>query len=124
MAIATQSTRELALAACQAGKLSFGDIAATFNIHRDTLWIWRKQHQQGITAPKPRGHTPAKFQGELLDELDTFVAEHSDATLEDIKDHFTGRVDCSIVTISNTLKRLRWAFKKRRYTRVSRTETM
>ncbi len=42
-------------------------------------------------------------------------------TLEALRAHFAGRVDCSIVAIHNALRRLDYRFKKSRYERVSKT---
>jgi len=53
--------------------------------------------------------------------LDRFVQEHPDATLEAIRVHFVGTVDCSIVAIHNALKRLGYRFKKSRYEQVNKT---
>jgi hypothetical protein len=44
-------------------------------------------------------------------------------TLEQLRERFSPRVECSTVTIHNTLKRLDYRFKKSRYERVSKTDT-
>ena len=100
------------------------EIAATFQV--STFWIHkllRQRRDTGNIAPKPQnqGRKPL-FQGEILKKLEQFIDVHSDATLEEIKRHFSGVVECSIVTTHNTLKRLDLHYKKNRYMRVSKTE--
>lgn len=84
----------------------------------------RQRRTTGSVSPRPRPGRPAAFRGENLDALDRFVQAHPDATLEAIRVHFAGTVDCSIVAIHNALKRLGYRFKKSRYERVSRTGPM
>jgi|GEM_PF-5695272 len=48
----------------------------------------------------------------MLKELDELVESRCDITLAEIKEHFSGRVSCSLQTISNNLKRLGWGYKK------------
>ena len=101
-------------------------IAKTFCV--SAIWIRKLLHrkrQTGSIAPHPQnqGRKPA-FRDKQLEELNKFVAAHSDATLEEIKEHFAGTVDCSIVAIHTTLKRLGWNYKKKRYTRLSKTGLM
>jgi hypothetical protein len=55
--------------------------------------------------PRTQGRKPA-FRGTDLEQLNDFVEENPDATLEEIREHFSDSVDCSIVAIHNTLKRL------------------
>ena len=102
------------------------DIAETFSV--STSWIRKllqRRRQTGSIEPLPRtqGRKPA-FQGKNLKRLEQFIKAHPDATLEEIKQHFSGVVDCSIVTIHNTLKRLDLRYKKNRYVPVSKIEKM
>jgi transposase len=118
--------RKRVLATYDSGKFSLNHIAEQFQV--TTRWIQklrRQREQEGSIAPKPQnqGRKPA-FQGKHLEQLNTFVQTHPDATLEDIQEHFSRRVPCSIVTIHNTLKRLGWRYKKNRYEPVSKTGKM
>lgn len=83
--------------------------------------LLRQRRATGSISPRPRPGRPPAFRGENLDTLDWFVQEHPDATLEAIRVHFVGTVDCSIVAIHNALKRLGYHFKKSRYERVNKT---
>jgi len=102
------------------------EIARMFNV--STFWIrklLRQRSQTGDIAPLPRnqGRKPA-FRGTDLEQLNAFVAENPDSTLEEIREHFSDTVDCSIVAVHNTLKGLGWRYKKNHYVRVNKTEMM
>ncbi len=99
-------------------------IAKVFGV--SAIWIRKllqRKRQTGSLDPSPRtqGRKPA-FQGVHLSELDDFVRSHPDATLEEMKDHFADRVDCSVVAIHQTLKRLGWRYKKKRYEPRNKTD--
>jgi transposase len=102
------------------------EIAATFSV--STSWIRKllqRRSKTGSIDPSPRtqGRKQA-FRGKQLNELDNFIKSHPDATLEEIKRHFSGKVNCSIVTIHNNLQRLGWHYKKNRYVPANKTEKM
>ena len=101
-------------------------IAHTFSV--SAIWIRKllqRRRKTGSIEPLPRnqGRKPA-FRGANLQQINDFVEKKPDATLEEIKEYFAGRVNCSIVAIHNTLKRLGWRYKKNCYVRVSKTEKM
>ena len=73
--------------------------------------------------PRTQGRKPA-FRDQHIQELNDFVKKYPDATLEEIREAFEGRVDCSIQAVANALKRLDWRYKKNRYVRASKTEKM
>ena len=115
--------RKRVLSAYDSKKYTLKQIAEQFQV--TTRWIQKlrqQREQEGSIAPRPQnqGRKPA-FRGKLLQELDDFVNKHSDATLEEIRQYFEGRVDCSIVAVHNALKRLGWRYKKNRYEPVSKT---
>lgn len=124
MAIASQDVRWRAIQAYRSKEGSQEQIARMFQIGRRTLQVWLKEfNEAGKLAPAARGHNPAAFQGEYLEELNSCVAMQPDITLEQLHEHFKGRVDCSIPTIHNTLRRLGWVYKKSRYEQANKTET-
>jgi transposase len=101
-------------------------IANTFSV--SAIWIRKllqRRRETGSIEPLPRtqGRKPA-FRGSDLTQLNDFVKKHSDATLEEIKEHFSSKVNCSLVAIHYTLKRLGWRYKKKRYEPVNKTEKM
>lgn len=102
------------------------EIARMFNV--STFWIrklLRQRSQIGDIAPLPRtqGRKPA-FGETDLKRLNAFVEKSPDSTLEEIREHFSDTVDCSIVAVHNALKRLGWRYKKNRYERANKIETM
>ena len=109
--------RKRVMAAYDSGKYTLKQVAEQFQV--TARWIQqirRRRKLDGTIAPHPQnqGRKPA-FRGKQLEELDEFVRDHPDATLEEIKEHFAGKVTCSIVAIHYTLKRLGWRYKKKRY---------
>jgi transposase len=111
--------RKRVLHAVDSGIRTREQIAAMFSV--STFWIrklLRQRRDRGDISPQPQNQgRKAVFAGANLQTLDAFVATHPDATLEEIKERFSGTVDCSIVTIHTTLKRLGWNYKKKRYMR-------
>ena len=102
------------------------EIAETFSV--STSWIRKllqRRRETGSLEPSPctQGRKPA-FGSANLEQLNNFVREKPDSTLEEIKEHFSTKVNCSIVAIHNALKRLGWCYKKNRYEPPSRTEKM
>jgi len=118
--------RKRVLAAYDSGTYSLNLVAKQFQV--TTRWIQKlrqRRKQEGSIAPKPQnqGRKPA-FQGKNLKRLEQFIKAHPDATLEETKQHFSGVVNCSIVAIHQTLKRLDLRYKKNRYVPASKTEKM
>jgi transposase len=64
------------------------------------------------------------FRGTNLQQLNSFVEQNPDSTLEEMKEHFSDKVNCSIVAIHNALKSLGWHYKKNRYELVNKAEKM
>lgn len=119
MDIATEGTRQRAIAAYQAGEGTQDQIADMYRITPRTFsrW-WRRFQQHGTAAPGGRGHRQAAYVGDDLLALDREVAAHPDATLEQLRER-TGK-DCSLEAVRQALLRLDWHYKKNRYERVSR----
>ena len=118
--------RQRVLAAIDAGGATREQIAETFQV--STAWMRRllqRRRTEGTIAPRGHGggRRPA-FEGPLLEELDRVVQQTPDRTLESLQAYFSGRVNCSIVAISNALRRLDYQFKKNRYERASKTDLM
>ena len=118
--------RKRVLGAYDSDKYSLGQIAEQFQV--TIRWIQklrRQREREGTIAPRPQnqGRKPA-FRGTDLELLDDFVRENPDSTLEEIKEHFFGQVDCSVVAIHHALKRLGWRYKKNRYEPANKIEKM
>jgi transposase len=105
--------RQRILDAYDAGEGTRQQIADRFTV---SLGLVKKLLAQrkatGSIAPKPRPGRPAAFSGESLERLEAYVRQRPDATLEEIRQHFAGEVQCSIVAVHNALKRLDWRCKK------------
>ena len=111
MGIASSELRERALTAYQAGKGTQEDIAALYGIASRTFQRWWQQYQlTGSTCPKQRGHRQAVYTGKELKRLDRAIAEHPDATLEELRE-LTGK-SCSIMAVHRAVVRLEYSLKK------------
>ena len=101
-------------------------IAETFSV--STSWIrklLRRRRETGSLKPSPRTQGRKRAFGSAdLEQLNNFVRKKPDSTLEEIKEHFSAHVHCSVVTVHNALKRLGWRYKKNHYEPLSRTEKM
>lgn len=118
--------RERIVAAYDTGEGCRQQIADRFKVSLGLVKKLLAQHRNlGTIEPQYQnvGRKPA-FDGESLKQLDKFLQNHSDATLMEIQEHFTGRVSCSLQAIANAIKRLGWSYKKKHYERLSRTEKM
>jgi len=118
--------RKRVLAACDRQEQTITEITKQFQVSRRWIEKLRKRRAEfGTIAPAERtqGRKPA-FVGNMLKELDELVESQCDITLAEVKEHFVGRINCSLQAIANNLKRLGWGYKKNRYMRLSRTEKM
>jgi transposase len=101
-------------------------IAEIFGV--SARWIRKLiKHKQtyGSIEPLPRtqGRKPA-FDPKHLQELEELLLQRCDITLAEIQEHFAGRINCSYQAVANAIKRLNWGYKKNRYERLNRIETM
>ena len=118
--------RKRVLAACDRREQTITEITKQFQVSRRWIEKLRKRRTEfGTIAPAQRtqGRKPA-FVGSMFKELDELVESQCDITLAEVKEHFTGRVNCSLQAIANNLKRLGWGYKKNHYERLSKTEKM
>ncbi len=111
MGIASSELRERALTAYRAGKGTQEEVAALYGITPRTFQRWCQQYQRtGSTHPKQRGHRVAVYTGKELKRLDRAIAEHPDATLEELRE-LTGK-SCSIMAVHRAVVRLEYSLKK------------
>jgi transposase len=116
--------RKRVLAAYDSGKYTLQQVSEQFQVTARWIQQLRQRREgEGTIAPYPQnqGRKPA-FRGNQLEELNEFVSRHPDATLEEIREHFSEKVTCSLVAIHHTLKRLGWRYKKKRYESVNKAE--
>jgi len=114
--------RQRILGAFLEGKEGRAAIARRFGVHPLTVSrLIRLYEETGSVNPRPHGGgKPAAFGGEKLEQLRQLVAQQPDATLEELRD--MSGVSCTVVTVHNTLKRLKLRRKKSRFTRPSKTD--
>ncbi len=101
---------------------SMGDIAARFRIPKGTVQnIVERYRDAGTVEPKPQnaGRKPA-FSAKALRRLERDVLRHPDATLSELLER--SKLDVSVVTVHNTLKKLGFTLKKSLYVRSSSVE--
>ena len=116
--------RDRVVSSCDEGVFSRDEIAEEFGV--STAWIRRllqRRRERGSYGPLNgrRGPKP-KFSGAATQRLECLIAEQPDATLEELRDR--SGVRCSVVTVFNTLNRLGYRRKKRRFGRWSRIGRM
>jgi transposase len=118
--------RERIVAAYDAGEGSRQKVADRFKV---SLGLVKKllAQRKAIGTLEPQyqnvGRKPA-FDGQNLRQLDKFLQKYADATLIEIKEHFSGSISCSIQAVANAIKRLGWRYKKKRYAPVSKIGKM
>jgi len=92
--------------ACTANEETQEEIAARFGVSYGFVKkMWRQWRETGDLRPgKMGGHRQPAIRGPALERLTEAVRNHPDATLEELRE--LCKMSCSIVTVSNTLKRL------------------
>jgi transposase len=111
----SQDLRQRVLADCDNG-LSSEDVARKYSVAIATVYSWRKQRREtGTIAPKEyqRGQRPKLEPHEKT--VRQLVAEHPDATLEELHSQLPNKDEVTVVTLHNFLKRLKITWKKRRF---------
>ena len=118
--------RERILAAYDAGEGTRQQIADRFTVSLGLvkkLLVQRKslgtiESQYGNVGRKPA------FDDHHLMQLERLLQNHCDVTLQEIQQHFSDRISCSIQAVANAIKRLGWHYKKNHYEPVSKTGKM
>jgi len=111
MGIATEQTRKRAIKAYLSHQGTQAQIASLYGVNIRTFQDWLERYRKtGSTAPMPRGHRKALFNGDSLAALDELVEQHPDATLEEFR-NLSG-TSCSIMAVQRALKRLDYRYKK------------
>jgi transposase len=120
----SQDLRERVVHACDAGTESRQEIAKRFGV--STSWIRRllqRRRETGSIAPLPGGRGPQpKICGRRLDKLRALVAQHPDATLDELRRRL--RLSCTKSTVYLALVRLGVSYKKSHSTRQSSSGRM
>jgi len=98
--------------ACEDGRETQESIAQRFEV---SYWfvvkLWQQWRRTGdLHARKRGGRRPRASDGPALRRLRRRLTDRPDSTLEELRE--ACGVDCSIVTVHNTLKRLGYRRKK------------
>jgi len=111
--------RERIVAARTMDRQSMGQIAKRFRIAKGTVQnILERYRDAGTVEPKPQNAGRKSVFSKQALERD--VDKHPDATLEELRQR--SRVQASLVTFHNALKKLGFHRKKKRYVRTSNDE--
>lgn len=111
--------RERVVAARHVDGQSMGQIAERFKMPKGTVQhVLERYRDTGSVKPKPQnaGRKPA-FSPKALGRLERDVLRHPDATLAELLER--SAVEVSLVSVHNTLKKLGFTRKKKRYVRAS-----
>jgi transposase len=105
--------RQRVLAAVEAGEHSLRELAELFSLHLSTIVrLLQRFRSTGSVQPKPHGGgARPKLDAEGTARLLALVRQQPDATLAELRDRLG--VDCNIVTIFRTLKRMGITRKKK-----------
>lgn len=116
--------RHRVLALCDKGR-STREVASAFGISES--WVRRVKQvrrEQGRTEPLPGGgRRHGHFDAVRLSQLEAWLREHPDATLEwlQARVHREMGVRCSLMGVCRAVKKLGWSLKKKRFERPSKT---
>ncbi len=104
--------RERVMKAYDEGHWSVGQLAERFQVGE--WWIHKLKRQRrtegSLSVRKGKVGQPRSLQGEQIERLEHYVDAHPDATLEEIRERL--EMNCTIVTIHHTLRRLGYRYKK------------
>jgi transposase len=104
--------RQRVMKAYDEDKWTVGQIAERFKV--GAWWVHKLKRQRktggGLAPRKGKVGQPRRFGLEQINRLTQYVDQHPDATLERIHEQL--RVNCTLVTIHHTLRRLGYRYKK------------
>jgi transposase len=100
------------LEAYQNGEGSVEEVASNFGVSTSFVdRLLKRYRETGLIDPKPPGQgNPPSFTEEDCTKLKSYLQDNPDATLKEMRDYCG--VDCSLETVSQTLKRLGITRKK------------
>lgn len=120
----SEDLRQRVVQACDEGVLTRHDIAEHFAV--SPAWIRRllqRRRETGSFSARHGGRGPKpKLNEAKLQQLESLVQRHPDATLAELKKR--ARLACCLSTIHNALKKLGLSLKKSRFEPASKIATM
>jgi len=116
--------RQRVLAMCDKGR-STGEVAQAFGVSKSWVRLIKQlRREEGRLGPKPGGgRRHGHFDAVGLLQLESWLREHPDATLEWLRGRVLRemQVRCSLMGVCRAVKKLGWSLKKKRFERPSRT---
>ena len=108
---ASKETRERAIASWKLG-VPIDQICSVLNISRRTFYSWRKRDaESGEQTPLPKGHRPARLNGEHLAKIRELVDANNSIFAREIRDALG--INCALSVIYRALAKLGYTLKKR-----------
>jgi transposase len=96
--------------------MSSEDVAKKYSVARATVDSWRQQQREtGSIAPKKHRGGPKIKLAPYEKEVRQLVADHPDATLEELHAQLPNKDKVTVVTLHNFLHRLKITWKKKRF---------
>lgn len=90
-------------------KMPVSQISKLFNISRQTIYSWQKLHQTGKL--QPRNNKIRKPQKVSQEDLEKYIEQHPEYTLEKIAAKF----NCAISSIYYRIKKGKITYKKKNF---------
>jgi transposase len=115
--------RKRVLAMCDRGR-STREVARAFDVSES--WVRRiKQfrREQGWLGPRPGGgRRHGNFDASRLSQLEGWLRQHPDATLEWLRARVIREMElsCSLMGVFRAVRKLGWSLKKKRFERPSK----
>ena len=110
--------RERVLGMCDAGRTT-REVARAFDVSES--WVRRlkqRRREDSTVGPRPSGgRRHGHFEPKHLQQLQHWLRQHPDATLESLLtrvDRAMG-LSCSLMAVCRAVKKLGWSLKKRRF---------
>ncbi len=116
--------RKRVLGMCDAGRTTH-EVARAFHVSES--WVRRlkqRRREGGTVSPRPSGgRRHGHFEPEHLQQLECWLKQHPDATLESLLRRVRGDMglNCSLMAVCRAVKKLGWSLKKRRFARANKT---
>ena len=93
--------------------MSNEDTARKYNVAIATVYNWKKQRREtGSCVPKKYTRGPKRKLAPYEQEIRQLVADHADATLEELHAMLPNKDNVTIPTLHNFLKHLKISWKK------------
>lgn len=110
--------RKRVLAMCDKGRTT-REVARTFDVSESWVRkIKQVRRERRLLGPLPAGgRRHGHFDPVRLSQLEAWLHEHPDATLESLQDRVRREMElrCSLMGVCRAVKKLGWSLKKKRF---------